>query len=89
LFEFGAANGFEVLSVAMDKDKEKWENTIAKRGMVWAGHVSDLKRMGGEIGALYQVRDVPTKYLLNEKGVIISVNPTMEELDKLLMKKVN
>jgi hypothetical protein len=45
--------------------------------------------MGGEIGALYQVRDVPTKYLLNEKGVIISVNPTMEDLDKLLMKKVN
>jgi thiol-disulfide isomerase/thioredoxin len=87
--KFGAANGFEVLSVAMDKDKEKWENTIAKRGMVWAGHVSDLKRMGGEIGALYQVRDVPTKYLLNEKGVIISVNPTMEDLDKLLMKKVN
>lgn len=86
---FGAANGFEILSVAMDKDKEKWESTIAKRAMVWQGHVSDLKRMGGEIGALYNVREIPTKYLLNEKGVIISVNPTIEELDKLLMKKGN
>jgi thiol-disulfide isomerase/thioredoxin len=87
--QFGAASGFEILSVAMDKDKEKWENTIAKRDMIWQGHVSDLKRMGGEIGALYRVREIPTKYLLNEKGVIISVNPTIEELDKLLIKKGN
>jgi hypothetical protein len=57
--------------------------------MIWQGHVSDLQRMKGEIGALYRVREIPTKYLLNEKGVIISVNPTIEELDKLLMKKVN
>jgi thiol-disulfide isomerase/thioredoxin len=87
--KLGAADGFEILSVAMDKDKDKWENTIAKREMIWQGHVSDLQRMKGEIGALYRVREIPTKYLLNEKGVIISVNPTIEELDKLLMKKVN
>lgn len=86
--KLGEANGFEVLAVAMDKDKSAWENTIARRNMNWKGHVSDLKRMNGEIGDLYKVREIPTKYLINERGIIISVNPTMEELDKILMRKI-
>lgn len=86
--QFGEANGFEILAVAMDKDKERWEKTIENRGMNWKGHVSDLKRMRGEVGALYRVREIPTKYLLNEKGVIISVNPTVQELDAILAKRI-
>lgn len=86
--QFKEANGFEILAVAMDKDKERWTQTIENRGMIWKGHVSDLKRMRGEVGALYRVREIPTKYLLNEKGVIISVNPTVQELDAILAKRV-
>lgn len=85
--QFGEANGFEIVAVAMDKDKAKWENVIKQRGMNWQGHVSDLKRMRGEVGALYKVREIPTKYLLNEKGVIISVNPTVQELNAILAKR--
>ncbi len=85
--KFGAANGFEIVAVAMDKDKERWTTVIEQKGMNWEGHVSDLKRMRGKVGALYRVREIPTKYLLNEKGVIISVNPTIEELDKILTKR--
>jgi thiol-disulfide isomerase/thioredoxin len=85
--QLGNANGFEVLAIAMDQDKAKWENVISKRNMNWKGHVSDLKRMGGDIGSLYKVREIPTKYLINEKGIIISINPTMAELDKILMRK--
>ncbi|MFT5832749.1 MAG: thiol-disulfide isomerase/thioredoxin [Cognaticolwellia sp.] len=87
--QLGAANGFEIVAVAMDNDKEKWKNTIERRGMNWGGHVSDLKRMKGDVGTLYNVLEIPTKYLLNEKGIIISVNPTVQELDKLLMKKAS
>ena len=84
----GAADGFEILAVAMDKDKKRWERTIKNRGMNWKGHVSDLRRMKGEVGELYRVKEIPTKYLLNENGVIISVNPTIQELDMILAKKV-
>lgn len=84
---FGKAEGFEILSVAMDKDKERWVQTIQNRGMNWKGHVSDLKRMQGPVGELYQIREIPTKYLINEKGIIISVDPMMEELNEILNKK--
>lgn len=87
--QFGEANGFEILAVAMDKDKKRWEQTIENRGMNWKGHVSDLKRMRGKIGALYRIREIPTKYLLNEKGIIISVDPTVQELDAILAKKMS
>ncbi len=85
--QLGNANGFEVLAVAMDRDKGMWENVIQRRNMNWEGHVSDLKRMNGHIGSLYKIREIPTKYLINEKGIIISVNPTIMELDKILDKK--
>ena len=86
--QFGDANGFEILAVAMDKDKDRWMKTIENRGMNWEGHVSDLKRMRGVVGSLYRIREIPTKYLLNENGVIISVNPTVQELDMILAKKM-
>jgi len=85
--KLGNAKGFEILAVAMDTDKEKWQNNIERRQMNWKGHVSDLKRMGGDIGGLYKIREIPTKYLINERGIIISVNPTITELDKILDKK--
>ena len=82
------ANGFEIIAVAMDKDAEKWKQTIQNRNMNWEGHVSDLQRMRGPVGALYKIREIPTKYLINENGIIISVNPTIEDLNNILSKKM-
>ncbi len=86
---FKSAEGFEILSVGMEKNKERWLRAIEKDGLVWNTHVSDLKRMRGEVGGLYRVREIPTKYLLNEEGVIISVNPTIKELDDILGKRLD
>lgn len=85
---FKKAEGFEILSVGMEKNKDRWLRAIEKDGLVWKSHVSDLKRMNGDVGVLYKVREIPTKYLLNEKGVIISVNPTVKQLDELLAKQL-
>lgn len=82
------ANGLEILSVGMERSKERWLKAIQQDGLIWNTHVSDLKRMGGNIGRLYNIREIPTKYLLNEERKIIGVNLTMSEIDKLLSQKL-
>jgi hypothetical protein len=44
----------------------------------------NYKFFDGKISGAYGITQVPTKYLVNEKGVIIRVDPSVEELDKLL-----
>jgi len=81
---FNGADGFEIISVGIETKKERWLAAIKKDGLNWKNHVSDFKRLKSPIAMDYGVREIPTKYLLNPNGVIIGVNPSFEELDKVL-----
>ena len=80
--------GLEILSVGMERSKERWLKAIQQDGLVWDTHVSDLKRMGGKVGRLYKIREIPTKYLIDGEGQIIGVNLTVAEIDRLLAQKL-
>jgi len=77
-------DGFEIISIGMERDRERWLRAIKKDGLVWPTHGSSLQRMKDPVGVLYGVREIPTKYLIDSKGFIIETNPTFEELDKIL-----
>ncbi len=76
---------FEVVSVAMDDDTAALRSVINSDSLVWPVHLRESKS-GGPIIALYQIKKVPTSYLLNDQGQIISVNPDMNELKSWLEK---
>ncbi len=76
---------FEVVSVAMDDDTAALRQVINSDSLVWPTHIREPKG-GGTITTLYQIKKVPTSYLLNDKGQIISVNPAVDELKSWLMK---
>jgi thiol-disulfide isomerase/thioredoxin len=83
------SKGFTVFSVSLDQSKEKWLAAIAKDGLIWNNHVSDLKGWGSEGAALYQVRGIPATFLLNKEGKIIAKNlrgPALEEKLKELLE---
>ena len=86
--KFKNADDFEILSVGIEKREERWKRAIEKDGLIWKYHVLDItesfKFFNSEIASQFGVKQLPSKYLLNEKGVIISVDPTIEELDALL-----
>jgi len=82
------SKGFTVFSVSLDQSKEKWLAAIAKDGLVWNNHVSDLKGWGSAGAASYQVRGIPATFLLDKQGKIVAKNlrgPALEEKLKELL----
>ena len=70
--KFKNASGFEVFSVSLDGNKDRWVNAIKKDDLKWKYHVSDLKGWESEAAASYGVRSIPAAFLIDENGVIVA-----------------
>ena len=75
--------GFEVYGISLDQDATAWQKAIA------ADHISWLQfneKGGGETptAAAWKIELLPTSFLIDKKGVIISIDPTEKELSKYL-----
>ena len=78
--------GFDVLGVSFDTDKEKWLAAIGKDGLTWT-HVSDLQGWSNAAGALYAIAFIPQNALIKD-GMIVARNlegeALMEEIGRQL-----
>jgi len=83
---FKNGQGFTVVSVSLDMKKEAWEKAIQDDGLIWPYHVSDLKGWVNEAAKLYQIKSVPTSYLIDGDGIIIAENLRGDELESKLKK---
>ena len=83
------SKGFTVFSVSLDHDKSKWINAIEKDKLSWPNHVSDLKRWQSDPARIYQVKGIPTTFLIDQNGVVIGKNLRGEALDKKLKELFN
>ncbi len=70
--------GFDILGVSFDTDKEAWLNAIEKDGLTWT-HVSDLQGWSNAAGALYAIAFIPQNALIKD-GVIVARNLEGEAL---------
>ncbi len=82
---FTNGEGFTVYNVSLDTNPKKWEKAILKDKLEWNNHVSDLKRPA-EGAMLYQVRGIPSNFLIDGDGIIIAKNLRGETLDQALEK---
>jgi len=89
---FKNANGFDIVGVGVEKGKKRWRRAIEKYKLVWKNHVFDevtnFRFFDSTVAKLYGITEVPTKYLLNKNGVIVLVNPSVEELDDFLKEQL-
>ena len=89
---FQQAESFVVISIGIEENENRWRRAIERDGLHWPHHILDkassLRFFDSELAQQFGVKQVPTKYLLNEKGLIIAVNPSAEELDRLLGERV-
>jgi thiol-disulfide isomerase/thioredoxin len=89
LYEKYKAKNFEIYGVSLDRDKESWVKAIEKDKLKWI-HVSDLQYWNSAGAAAYQVRSIPSTYLVDPHGFIIGKNlrgATLEaKLSELLLK---
>ena len=70
--------GFDVLGVSFDTNKEAWLAAIEKDNLTWT-HVSDLQGWDNAAGTLYGIAFIPQNVLIKD-GVIVARNLEGEEL---------
>lgn len=85
-YEFKNAKGFEIFSVSLDNNKDRWLKAIQQDRLEWSNHVSDLKGWRSEVVTTYGIRSIPRNVLLNEKGEVIAQNVFGEKLKEVLRK---
>lgn len=76
--------GFEVFSVSLDNNKDRWKDAIAKDNLSWPNHVSDLKGWGSAAAKLYGVSSIPSTFLVDKDGRIIAKGLRGEQLTAVL-----
>lgn len=75
--------GFEIYQVCIEKDKAAWQKSLSEDKIYWNA-VSDLKFWESEVVQTYNVKAIPTTYLLDIEGKIIAKNVLGQELQSKL-----
>jgi thiol-disulfide isomerase/thioredoxin len=84
LFKKYKNKGFTVFSVSLDEDIEAWKSAIAKDGLIWPNHVSDLKGWKTPLVSSYGFEAIPFTVLINQDGKVIGTNLRGTDLDQKL-----
>ena len=68
------SKGFEIFSVSLDKDLERWKGAIAQDQLEWPNHVCDLKGWSNEAARAYGVSSIPHAVLIDQEGTIVATH---------------
>lgn len=90
--KFKDADGFTIVSVAIEKDRQRWASAIERLGLKWPYHaidpVSNFRFFDSPIANDYGVKQLPTSFLLDGNRRIVAVNMPIEEVDKFLAEQL-
>jgi thiol-disulfide isomerase/thioredoxin len=71
---FTEGKGFTVFSVSLDKRDKAWTDAIKADKLTWEYHVCDFAGWQTRPAAIYNVRGIPSNFLINGEGVIVAKN---------------
>jgi peroxiredoxin len=78
LYEKYRGSGFEIYQISLDGDENFWKNAVYR--LPWVC-VRDPQSVYSSIAALYNVRQLPTLFLLNKKGVMFKRIDSMDSFE--------
>jgi len=84
---FEDSAGFDIVSIAVEQNKENWSAAIRADSLMWPYHLISMGNFDSPMINAYNVKQIPTRFLINPKGIIIAVDPTLEEVAKMLEKR--
>ncbi|MGB0915208.1 MAG: redoxin family protein [Crocinitomicaceae bacterium] len=76
--------GFTIFSVSLDKNADAWKEAIAKDGLIWPHHGSDLKQWETPLVSLYNFNSIPHTVLVDKEGKIVASGLRGESLEQKL-----
>ena len=88
IYKTHKGNDFEIISIALErKPKEFALNFIKEWKMDWVHIIDNVK--GREIAQKYKIRYIPTMYVIDKKGKIVSDRLRGEQLKKKIGELLN
>ena len=87
--QFKNCEGFEIISVALQRDKKNWEQDIKKYNLEKINNCIALKGYKDFFVSQYNLTETPTSFLIDELGKIIFINPDIEILLDYLNERKN
>ncbi len=88
LYEKYKGQGFEIYQVSMDNQYGSWLDAIRFDELPWI-NVSELSYPESHVAILYNVKELPTTYLINREGRIVARNPGISGLDSMISGMLN
>lgn len=82
---FKGGKGFTVFSVSLDKDQNAWKEAIKTDRMEWENHVC-IPAITPEYIKVYQIRSIPTNFLIDGNGIIVATNLRGAALEEMLQR---
>lgn len=76
--------GFDIYSVALERNIDDWKNTIREDRLIWINHVSELNYMDSKVARQLGIDAVPFNLLIDENRVVLAKNLTPAQLDAKL-----
>lgn len=79
------SGNFEIIGISLDIDSTKWKNAIEKDKLPYA-QLIDPNGFDAKTALLFGIEQLPSSYLFGESGILIAINPTLEEISIQLKK---
>ena len=84
---FSDASGFDIVSFAVERNKESWLAAVMEDQLSWPYHLVSTDLFNDPAIKAYNVRQIPTKFLINPDGIIIAVDPSLDRVREILEEK--
>ena len=85
LYKASDATKFEILGISLDTDIKKWKKAVEKDNIKFT-QVNDPKEFDSKTAILFGVEELPRQFLFDTKGILIAINPTVDEISNLTKK---
>ena len=85
IYEKYEADGFRVYQVSFDTSKATWIKAVQEQKLPWVS-VCDFRGQASPIMGVYNVRSLPSNYLIDRNGRIVAKNIYSDALEEQLKK---
>ena len=80
LYEKYKDHGLQIVGISIDDRTNKWIGAIRKDKLTWPQFIDEGPPFGGKASRLFNIRSLPSTFLVNDKGVIIAENVTIDQI---------
>lgn len=76
--------GFEIFSVSVDASKPAWLSAVKQDNINWIHVIDTRAATGNQLTNVWNIRYIPSTFLIDKEGKIVAIGPEKDELEKLL-----